>query len=250
MTTRMTITFLVAAMSLALTADEAVSAASTDAQKPFDRAAFEKRLEGASNEQAHEIVRAAFQRGDVEALLACNNLPETQVYFFDEFSHSKDVELKAHLAERMLRDDTLWKPDPPLDNVRSRIAIAQVPTMGVIHEIILQRLGNIVSVEDLLADPQLRVRVADQLRASLTGSGAQAFSERPQTEEVQARQTSTALPQPSSAVTNNFAAAASPLVSPVSKADAAHRSPIWLVAAGLAVLVTVTGISWSRRSKR
>ncbi|MEO8353668.1 MAG: hypothetical protein ABI680_18225 [Chthoniobacteraceae bacterium] len=137
---------------------------------PFDREAFEKRLKTATNLEAYEIVRTAFEKKDIETLLACNDAGETQRSFLRMYRRSKDEELKARLAERMLRNETLWPPDPPPTVVRSRQTIASYYILGMICEAISGRLGNVSSVEDLHDNAQLRIRLADRLQASLSGS--------------------------------------------------------------------------------
>lgn len=155
-------------IGLTLIAFATIAHAIGQESQPFDPTKFKQHLATTSNTEAHDIIRAAFGQRNVEALVTCIDVETAVGYFADEYEASKDDDLKFQLALQMLRSETIFKSLPPLAIVRSGESTKYF-LMRMIVSPISERLGNVGSAEELVADAKLRLRVADRLEASING---------------------------------------------------------------------------------
>src|SRR6266446_3385989 len=120
----------------------------------FDHAGFDRRVKDLSPQQADELVTAAYSKRDIETLMACVTSPVTSASFYYGWSHADD-DLKARLAVRMLRSETLFKPFPPLAILRGGAGVEQIVFMGMVVAAASGKLANVDSTDQLLENRDL-----------------------------------------------------------------------------------------------
>ena len=144
-----------------------------------DPAEDRQRLMKLSNTELLDVVRVAFEQRDVDTLIAGVESEVTSAYFVHEYNASKDNDLKALLALRMLRSDTICKPFPPLAILRGGEGSDRYILMGMILPLITERLGDVIPVQELVMNAKLRLRVADRFEASIKGLPPKNLEPRP-----------------------------------------------------------------------
>ncbi len=160
-------TFLIVSC-IALVSLTNVSRVGGQQPQTIERAEVEKRMTTESNRDADQYVRTAFENQDIATLVACVEVPAAQSKLARSYKASTDNQFKAQLAVSMLRSETIFAPFPPLAVLRGGEGGFKIYFMEMIRPVISEHIGNVPSTIDLLADAQLRLRVADQLEASIT----------------------------------------------------------------------------------